>query len=151
MAVSKNVRFTFRSAGAFFWLSALSEITSPTSGVPLFGAVHSGAVAVIYHLVYTAMFAVVGVGLWAGKPWGDKAVLAVTAFYTLDQFQSLLNPATMAAAFYQGLGDYAALLPATPRTIMPIMVDVTWVVLACWWAFAWYAYRWRGYFRQEGR
>lgn len=152
MAPNKKARFTFKSTGALFLLSALFDLLSPTSEVPLFGTLHGGAVAVMYHLLYAALFVMVGIGLWSGKRWGDKAVLATTALYTFDRIQRILSPAALAASLFQGLGNYAGLLlPADKGAIVQITVTMTWVLLAFWWAFAWYTYVRRDYFRQDGK
>ncbi|MHB8347610.1 MAG: hypothetical protein ACYDHM_10590 [Acidiferrobacterales bacterium] len=152
MAATGKERFTFRSAGALFMLSAVSEIFSLTDRVPLFGALRDGATVVTYHLLYAALFVIMGAGLWDAKRWGDKAVLGATAFYTVDHALRLLSPATLSAYLFQDLGSYIGLiLPVGRQAFQQIAELMTLLFLACWWAFAWYTYARRDYFRASGK
>lgn len=151
MTPSKQARFTFRTTAVFFFLSAFFDLFSLGSDVPLFGTLRGGVTAVIYHVLYIGIFVTVGVGLWKAKRWGARAVLAATVIYTLDRIQRMLSPATLSASLRQDLGAYAALLsPAESHLIRQTTVAITWVLLVCWWAFAWYTYAQRDYFRQSG-
>ncbi len=151
-ATTGKGRFTFRSAGALFILSAVFELLSLTDGVPLFGAIRGGPVAVVYHLIYTALFVIMGIGLWDGKRWGDKAVMAATVFYTVDHVLRLLSPATLADYMFQDLSSYVGLfLPVGKQMFRQLAELMALLFLACWWAFAWYTYAQRDYFRTNGK
>ncbi len=151
-ATAGKERFTFRSAGALFLLSAVLEMLSLTDDIPLFGAMRGGAVAVIYHLLYAVLFVIMGVGLWDRKHWGDKAVMATTAFYTADRAMRLLSPATLTAYMFHDIGSYVGMiLPVGEQTFRQLAELMTLLFLACWWAFAWYTYAQRDYFRANGK
>jgi len=150
MQSNKNRRLTFKGSGAIFLLSAVFELLSVTDNVPLFGAMRSGVVAVTYHLFYIALYVIVGIGLWEAKRWGDKAVIAATVFYTVDQGLFLLSPETLKAYMVHGLADYgSALLIVSKQTLNQAIIAVIVLVVASWWGFAWYTYVERDYFRAK--
>ncbi len=152
MATTGKERFTFRSAGALFMLSAVSEILSLTDRVPLFGALRGGTAVVIYHLIYAALFVIMGAGLWDAKRWGANAVMGATAFYTVDHALRMLSPGTLSAYMFQDLGSYIGLiLPVGKQAYRQFAELSTLLFLACWWAFAWYTYARRDYFRAGGK
>lgn len=129
---------TLRIAGFFFILSALLELASINSEVPLFGAMRSGSVGVAYHIVYIAMFASMGLGLWWAEPWGLSAILAGTALYSADRLVFLLGDPTL---------GYGALLSVLePELVRTATTTATLIALACWWSFAGYVYMRRAYF-----
>ncbi len=90
--------FTLRSAGALFLASAVFEIFSITSAVPLFGALRGGVVAVGHHALFAAAFLWMGVGLWGGKSFGYRAVLVGTGIYAVDKVVFLLDDSARSAA-----------------------------------------------------
>ena len=57
-------------AGVFFLLSVIFEFLCVSAEIPLFGAVRSGTIAVLYHVVYAILFLGMGVGLLVAKRWG---------------------------------------------------------------------------------
>ncbi len=62
---------TIRIAAFYFLASAVFEVMDFNSAVALFGDVRTGAVAVVYHFVFTAFYGLSGIGMWTAKPWDD--------------------------------------------------------------------------------
>ena len=145
---ARKGRFTMHVSGVLFVASAAIELISVTTEVPLFGAVRDGAVAVLYHLVYAALFLTLGVGLLTGKRWGYRLVFVGTLFYTLDRLLYLLDRETMAAHLAQKLQQYREVLDLIEEdSILQMMSLTTVLCVVCWWGFALYVYRRRDYFR----
>ena len=92
---------TLRLAGAFFLLTAAYEAYSITGGVPLAGAVRTGLIAVTYHLIFTAVYVAMGLGLLMLRPWGFPVLLAGTGLYTIDRLALLLDRAGILASISQ--------------------------------------------------
>jgi hypothetical protein len=144
-------RFTIRTAAVFFIASALFELTSVTAGIPLFGAMRGGAVAVLYHLVYVALFVAMGVGLWTARRWGYRLVFAGTLFNTLDRFLFVLDPGAREASLMQQVDRYREIFELIEKdALLEMMVPMTLVLVGCWWSFAVYIYLRRGYFQPPG-
>ncbi len=142
--------FVFRSSAALFFLSAAFEVLSIDDKVLLFGGVRGGAVAVTYHLLYIALYVILGIGLWARKHWGARAVIAATVFYTLDRGLLLISPAALESYMLHGLGDNAdALLIIGQQTLLQVTIIMILLFVASWWGFAWYTYAQRAYFRPD--
>jgi hypothetical protein len=149
---SKKGAFTFRATGVLFILSAVFEIFSVTSEVPLFGAIRGGFSANVYHVVYILLFVALGLGLWRAKKWGYTLVFVTTAFYTLDKLQLLLSRHALDAFIAMQVGGYESELQAQgidTSLIMEMIVVMSIVVLLCWWGFAWYTYVRRDYFQTD--
>ena len=149
----KKGQFTFRATAALFALSAVFELLSITAEVPLFGEMRGGIGAGIYHLVYIALFAALGVGLWSAKRWGCTLVLATTALYTLDKLQFLLSQQVIEAVIKAQMSGFESELQAqgiTEAVILQAIVLMSVVVILCWWGFALYTYRRRDYFKSDG-
>ena len=143
-----GLRFTLRTAAVFFLVSAIVELLSISSAVPLFGAVRGAVVSVVYHLLYTGLFLGMGIGLWSGKPWGFRLMSAGTVFYTLDKILSLLY----GRAAMSSLAEYEALLgPGGQDTITLVTNLSVGLTLACWWGFMLYLYFNRDYFKSSFR
>jgi hypothetical protein len=152
MSGAKKGSFTIRTSAVLFLLSAVLELASITSAVALLGGVREGMPAVIYHLVYSVLFLVLGAGLWLGRPWGYQAVLAGTLLYTLDKALLLLDPATLQAYLLQQLGGSRDLLQLVDEQWLRQMVmSMTLLIILCWWGFAWYIWRRRSYFYPQVR
>lgn len=148
-SIFSGSRFTIRTAGVFFLVSAVIEGLSVSSTVLLFGNVHSGIVAVVYHLLYVGLFLGIGVGLWAAKSWGYRFAFIGTVLYTLDRILYLLYSPAEAMSV---LGEYGVLLgPEGQRLITQVMDIVTVLTLICWWGFLYYLYRKRDYFKSSGK
>ena len=130
--------FTIRIAGFFFLLSALLELASIGSEVPLFGAMRGGSVGVAYHIVYIAVFGAMGLGLWWAESWGASAIFAGTAVYTADRLAWLLGDRT--------LGYDALLSLIEPELVRTVTTTATLTAVACWWGFAAYIHARREYF-----
>lgn len=151
-AEKKKGQFTFRTAAVLFILSALFELLSAGSETLLFGAIRGGVIAGIYHLVYVALFAALGVGLWSGKSWGYPLVFTTTAVYTLDKLQFVLSQNALETLIRNQLAGYESALQAQgidTTLIMQAVVLTSVVVVLCWWGFALYTYLRRDYFKSE--
>ena len=145
---ARKGRFTIRTAGVLFVVSAIIELISVTGETPLFGAVRGGAVAVLYHLVYVALFLALGVGLWTGRRWGYRLVFAGTFFYTLDRSLYLVDRETMEAHLMQQLQQYGEILDLIGKSsFLEMLVLATVLSVGFWWSFALYIYVRRSYFR----
>lgn len=143
-------RFTIRSAGALFLLSAVFELFSLTSAIPLFGAIRTGPLMAMYHVFYTALFLIIGIGLWAPKQWGFKAAFAGASFYTLDKVLFLFDRATMETYMVQQLGNYREILQMIDTQSLLRIYGYTMVMsVACWWGFVLYLHIRRDYFRLQ--
>ncbi|MHB8534614.1 MAG: hypothetical protein ACYDBW_04125 [Sulfuricaulis sp.] len=148
----KKSTFTFRSTAVLFILSAVFELLSVTSDVPLFGAIRGGLSANIYHLVYVLLFLGLGVGLWGAKPWGYRLVFITTVLYTLDKLQLLLSRQTIEAFITLQMGGYENELQAQgidAALIMEAIMLTSIVAVLCWWGFLWYAHNHRDYFQPD--
>jgi len=137
---------TIKIAAWFFVVSGVVSLASLTSAVPLFGAMRSGSVALVYNLFYAALFLSVGIGLIIGHVWGYRLFMAGTIIYSLDGISFLLNKKTRNA--------YLAASGVTRDVGSLIDVGMLdqWVFLAsaisllCWWGFALFVYIRRDYF-----
>lgn len=147
----KKGHFTFRTAAVFFFISAVSELLTLGTPVPLFGGLREGAGAAAYHLVYAALFVALGTGLWGAKARGYMLVFVTAALYTLDKLQLLLSDAAMDAVVTQ---MHAALEASMPGIEMALVSQTLLLMLALfvlgWWGFALYAWWRRDYFRNSG-
>ena len=122
--------FTLRFAGLFFFLSAVLEVASATSEVPLFGAMRGGLPAILYHLVYALLFTVIGAGLWQLRAWCPTAVLAGTLFLSIDRLIFVLGDRTL--GYKQLLGMVEA------EMLDSVVLAATVATIVCWWGFAVY-------------
>ena len=141
-------RFTFRTAGALFLISAVFEVLAINVEVPLFGEVRGGFVAAGYHLLYGALFSAAGVGLWQAKRFGYTAVMAGTALYTVDRGLLLLDRDTLEeylAGQLAAHGDMAQILDMDSVMALTILASV--LFIAGWWGFALYTHWRRAYFQ----
>lgn len=140
--------FTILTAGVLFLASAAFELLCLTSEVPLFGAVRSGAVAVLYHISYTVLYLAIGVCLVTRHRWGVRLVLAGTLCFTLDQLLRLLDTKTMDLYLTARIEQYGEVLEMVDKdAIVQLMNLATMLFVACWWGFAAYIYLRRDYFR----
>ena len=145
---------TLRLAGVFFLITAAYEMYSITGAVPLAGAVRSGLIAVMHNLIFTAAYVAMGMGLLMLRPWGIPVLLAGTGLYTIDRLALLLDKAGILASISQSSSELQGLILGTDGmgslidsdTIVQATRMETVVLLACWWAFAFYAVRKRRLF-----
>ncbi len=142
-------RFTFRTAAAFFALSALLELAGATIPVPLFGEFRGGIAALGYHTIYVLLFLALAVGVWTARPWGYHAIFIGGLLYTLDKLQFLMSGNITQEFVNTVFRGQEELL----RTVGPdmVMLSLTLVVIAFvlgWWGFAYYAYLRRSYFKR---
>lgn len=147
----KKGHFTFRTAAVFFFVTAVFELLGVGTPVPLFGELRGGAVTLVYHLMYAALFVALGASLWGARPWGYPLVFAATALYTLDRLQLLLSDAAMNAVVAQMHAEIGAAMPGIEMApVSQAMVLLLVLFVAGWWGFALYT-RWRrDYFRNTG-
>ncbi len=146
--------FTLRFAGAAFGISAVLELMSIGSTVPMFGALRSGAIAIAYHGVYAALFAALCIGLWNAKRWGYRLLFAVTCFYTVDNLRFVLDRTGMKAEIDhlkvqidQELAAFTTLRDVVDAESMMRLATLTAILfVACWWGFTLYARTRRSYF-----
>lgn len=118
---------------------------SIASPVALFGELRGGAFAVGYHLLYAALFTVMGVALWRLEPWGLAAVLGGTAFYTLDRCLYLFDAKAREKDLAHSLHGLGGVL--RKGTLLEMTRTTTILVLASWWIFALYTWFKRGAFK----
>ena len=145
-------RFTIRSTGALFLLSAAFEIWSITSSIPLFGAIRSGALAVTYHLLYIALFLTIGIGLLVPKQWGYKAAFIGAIISTLDKVLFLLDRKSMDMYLLQQFGSYKSIIQIIGmNTIFQVLILTTLMFIASWWGFVLYLYFRRDYFYSKNK
>ena len=129
-------RFTIRTTAVIFWASGLFECFSVTEPQPLAGAMRGGVAAIVYHLVYAALFLALGTGLWLLRRWGYRLVFAATALYTLDRFAYLLDDKARRAEMAQS-ALLQTLEPATVGGIMNMAIALT---VLSWWGLAFYIF-----------
>ena len=142
-------KFTIQSAGVLFILSALLELFSLNSQVPLFGDVRGGIIAATYHLIYVVLFFLLGFGLYKARPWAYRLVFAATGLYTLDRMVYLLDRRALEAYMVALLGKYGATFEILETgLVFKVVMLATVLTVACWWCFAWYVYLRRQYFQQ---
>lgn len=128
-------------------MSALFEGLSLTSGVPLFGAMRGGAIAVAYHLLYFGLFLAMGIGLWAARPWGYRVMFVGTIIYSLDKVIYLLDRQARDAAMREMLAGYGGMLDIVDLSSMQqMMILFTVLMVVSWWGFLLYLYFRRSYF-----
>jgi pheromone shutdown protein TraB len=149
METKSKGRSTIRTAAVFFLASAVFEILDVTAPVPLLGAIRSGVAALGYHLIFTGVFFIMGIGLWSGKPWGYGAVMIGTAIYTLDKVQMVLGRQSFADFIMQQFTtpttrDLISLVPK--EQVLQMMTLMYLVLVLCWWGFALYIHLRRSYF-----
>ncbi len=136
-------RFTMRTAGFFFMVSALIELVSINSAVPLFGQLRGGPVAILYHLVFIVLFGGMGFGLWSAKNWGFQAMFTGTIVYTIDRLLYLAGGRNIAGE----MGDYSYMLGPGGQEFVSMMLNiVTLSTLGGWWGFLIFLYFKRDYF-----
>jgi len=140
-----SLRFTVSTASIFFIVSALSEIFNFSTPVPLFGGMHTGVVANLYHLLFMAMYGAMGAGLWTARAWGYQAMWIGTIIYTVERgFHLLLN-----SEIVNQYSEYGAILGADGQGVVSNVVQLATVVgVASWWGFILYLYLHRDFFQK---
>ena len=143
-------KFTFQTAGILFVLSALFELFSINSRVPLFGNVQGGMIAATYHLLYVVLFFSLGFGLFRARSWAYKLVFFTTGLYTLDRLIYVLDRKALEIYLVTLLGKYGVTI-GIPETgvILKVILLATALIVVCWWGFAGYTYLRREYFHQQ--
>ena len=142
-------KFTFQTAGVLFVLSALFELFSINSRVPLFGNIQGGVIAATYHLIYVVLFFPLGFGLYRARSWAYTLVFVATGLYTLDRLVYVLDRKALEIYLMTLLNKYG-LTVGIPQTgfILKVILIATVLIIACWWGFAGYTYLRREYFHQ---
>ena len=139
--------FTMLTSGWLLAVSGVWMLVTCTSPVPLFGAVQSGAVAVVYNGVLGALFLAMGYALAGRKSWALTATAAATAAYTLDKVLFILDAPARRAFLANGSQMIDSLGPGMGSMVDQLAVLMSWSFLAGWWGLAIYIYIKRGYFR----
>ena len=143
-------KLTFQIAGILFALSALFELFSINSSVPLFGSVRGGMIAATYHLIYVVLFFSLGFGLFKARSWAYTLVFAVTGFYTLDRLVYVLDRKALESYLMALLGKYGVTIGISETGfILKVILLATIPIVVCWWGFAGYTYLRREYFHQS--
>ena len=146
----RKSNLTIRTAGMFFLVSAFFEGLSLTSGIPLFGAIRGGAIAVVYHLLYIGLFLAMGIGLWAARPWGYRVMFVGTIVYSLDKVMYLLDRQARDAAVREMLAGYRGMLDIVdPSSMQQMMNLLTVLMVVSWWGFLLYLYFRQSYFEAQ--
>ncbi len=142
-------KLSFQTAGVLFVLSALLELFSINSRVPLFGNIRGGLIAATYHLIYVALFFPLGYGLYRARSWAYTLVFVATALYTLDRLVYVLDRKALEIYLGTLLSKYGVTI-GIPETgfILKVILLATVLIVACWWGFAGYTYLRREYFHQ---
>jgi pheromone shutdown protein TraB len=152
METKAKGRTTIRTAAVCFLAAAVFEVLDITAPVPLLGGIRSGAAAMGYHLIFTAVFFAMGFGLWSGKPWGYDVVLAGTALYSIDKVQMLLARQTFSDYIMQQFTTPTTreILSLVPKEqVLQLLTLVYLVLILCGWGFAFYIHLRRSYFTQK--
>jgi hypothetical protein len=116
-------------------------------------------IAVTYHLIFAAAYVAMGLGLLMLRPWGLPVLLGGTGLYTVDRLALLLDRAGILASIGQSSSELQGLILGTDGlgslidsdTIVHATRMETVVLLACWWAFAFYAVGKRRLFKPDQR
>ena len=144
-------KFTFQSAGVLFALSALFELFSINSRVPLFGNVQGGLIAATYHLIYVVLFFFLGFGLYKARPWAYTLVFTATGLYTLDRLVYVLDRKALETYLASLLDKYGVTVGISETEfILNIIMLATLLIVASWWGFSGYTYLRREYFQPPG-
>ena len=130
--------------GVLFIISAAFEFASILSPVYQFGAQQSGFFSFAQHLMYTALYLIMGIGLVKLKTWGPMSVYISTAIYCLDRVLYIYTNTIMFE-----VNKFISLLPIEPEFIFllyppelirQVVGGVYLVVIACWLGFAGYIF-----------
>jgi len=144
--------FTIRTAAVFFFLSAILELISMASEVSIAGRLFGGLIASLYHLFYGTLFIGMGAGLWSGKKWGLKVMLAGTILYTIEKAAYLLNKEAQLLEIERVSNQFGDLVDMVGIETILQMTNLTFlVILGCWWGFMGYLYVRRAYFGYGGQ
>ncbi len=139
---------TIRLAGVFFVAGGLFELTSLTSSAPLFGDMRSGPWVVLYHLVYSVIYIIAGLGLWRACSWTLTFMVGLASFVTLDKVIYLFDDAARKAELKPvrklvgSIADEAVLFQVTLGVVALSVLGM--------WGFVLYLYFRREYFSGTG-
>ena len=144
---ARKGRFTLRSTGVLLLASAAFEVFSVGTPAPLFGALREGPFVVLYHLLFVAIYVVMGIGLWWAKPWGYRVVLGGCALSIVDKLLLALDRKARWAALSSQLGDLERLSQLVSVDLIDqLIVVVMLTLIGCWIGFAIYVRLRRDYF-----
>ena len=140
-------RLTLVTSGWLLMASGAFGMFSLSSGVPLFGAVRHGVVAVLYNGVTSGALLAMGVALAWRKRWAMRAVAGASVVYSLDKLLFLLDPSARAAALGESDRLASGLLgPDVLSRLDALSVMMAVGFLVGWWAFVGWLYLHRDYF-----
>ena len=142
---------TFRITGVLFILSAVFELFTITSDAALFGEFRSGVAALLYHAMFIALYAALGIGILKARSWAYSLILYGTILITLDKLQYIVFREALLSALAQKLGPYREILQAIdPQIILQAFTVSALLFAAGWWGLAVYAYFRKDYFNTGG-
>ncbi len=125
--------FTLKFAAAAFGLSAVLEVLSIGSAVPLAGELRGGLVAGVYHGAYTALFAGLFFGLWQFRRWAYPLLLTSTCVYTIDNVRYVLDRPGLRARFASEINALRGIVDEESMLSTATWSSLLFVV--CWWGF----------------
>lgn len=135
--------FAFRLTGVLLLFSALLELGSLTSPVPLFHEMRGGAVAIGIHFAHAALYGALGIGLLRAASWGYTLVFITTGVSLFEHALYLLDARAREAEMLDVLHGHRELLDGIGRGTIDALVSTTSVLLwISWLGFAMYT-RWR--------
>lgn len=137
---------TIRIAAALILISALLELTSIVSEVPLFGAMQTGLVAACYHLTFIGLFSITGLALWRAKSWAPRTVLITAVVCSADKIRYLLDMDARRAEIGPLLSQAGGIVDEE-FIMQTVNLTIAFVILS-WWGFAAYIYFRRSYFER---
>ncbi len=139
--------YTMLSAAVLLILSGIFELFSIASPVPLFGAVRSGFVAWMMHLIEGGLFTAMGIGIYKRKRWGYLTIMIGTVWYTLEKLLYVFDRKAREADLMEsmrGFEEYAHYIDK--NSIISSLNLLQLAMLAGWWGFVIYVYYRRGWF-----
>lgn len=141
---------TLQTAGAFFFVSAIWEVYSFNTEVALFGTFREGAVAWVYHLIFLALFSVLGWSYCVRHWWGPRMTYLTTFVVSVDRLLFLIDEkARHASVMRQVEGSKEVLEIIGEDTLQSMMSAAAWVTLASWWGLALFVWGRRSYFKKR--
>lgn len=144
--MARKRSFTLVSSGWLLLLSGVWMVFTAATPVPLWGAMRSGAVAVVYNGVFAVSLLAMGVALVMHRRWAMNATWAASACYTLDKLLFILDSGARKASMAEGAALLRMLGSNTEGLVDQVSVAMALAFLAGWWGLVWFVYRRRADF-----
>lgn len=142
--------YTIKITSVLFALSVLTELLNITADTPFFGIYFSGWVAVIRHLIYISVYALISMSLWYGKVWTPRIVYGGAVFCILDAIGYFLAREEMVTRVFDDLSKYGDLSLVIDRSqVLTVVKFYSFLLIAGWLGFALYIHIRRSYFLDE--